>query len=131
MTLRILVPIFSKTNEESPSFTRLWSRAFVSDKRKRLFSRFCSRTSSSILANRRKLLIWRKDNSQELTILLFLERKFSHVCNNGISSDSAMAKISALFGDVFVLHSSALFRLFSTVVFLTSFPKMPDSIFLK
>ena len=48
MTLRMLAPIFSKTNEESPSRTSLCSRALVSESRKRLCSRFSVRTSSSI-----------------------------------------------------------------------------------
>ena len=131
ITLRMVVPIFSNTNEESPSFTRLWSNALVSDSRKRLFSWFNSRTSSSILASRRILFTWRRESWQELASILFRLLYFSDSFSRGISSFSARPRIALRMGEVFFTHSSGQSRHFSTVTLRTLSSSLPDCSLLK
>ena len=94
ITLRMFAPIFSKTKEESPSLTSWWSRAFVSDNRNRLLSRFNWRTSSSILASNCTLLRCCMDSRQLFIILLFFIRNISACTKSGIRLSVASCKIS-------------------------------------
>ena len=120
ITFRILAPIFSNTNEESPSRTRLWSKALVSDNRKRLCSRFSSRTSSSMWASNCNLFRCCSDNRQLFTVLLLRGLNVSASCNKGSRLVSARWMISFFRGEVLVAQFFASSKLFFRVAFSTS-----------
>ena len=120
MTLRMLAPIFSKTNEESPSRTNLCSRALVSESRKRLCSRFSVRTSSSIWLRSCSLLRCWSERRQLFRVRLRCGRILSASCSRGIRLVFARQMMSSFREDVFVAQFFASARLFCRVAFSTS-----------
>ena len=120
ITFRMLAPIFSNTKEESPSCTSLCRRAFVSDKRKRLCSRFSVRTSSSIWLSSCNLLRCCRERRQLFIVRLFCDLNCSASCSKGIRLVSARWMISFLRAEVFVVQFLASARQLCKVAFITS-----------
>ena len=116
MTLRMLAPIFSKTNEESPSRTNLCSRALVSESRKRLCSRFSVRTSSSIWLRSCSLLRCWSERRQLFRVRLRCGRILSASCSRGIRLVFARQMMSSFREDVFVAQFFASVRLFCSIL---------------